>query len=58
MAKKSKIVYQEKYKKGSVVNKHEVKRILDENLDKILVEIRERTKYSDNTEGIVVELRF
>lgn len=58
MAKNNKIVYQEKYKKGSVVNKHEVKRILDENLDKIVVEIRERTKYSDDTEGLVVEIRF
>lgn len=58
MTKKSKIVYQEKYNKGSVIDKHEVKRLLNENLDKIVIEIRERTIYSDDTEGIVIELRF
>jgi hypothetical protein len=56
--KKASIVYQEKYKKGSVINKQEMLRLITENIDKIIIEMRERTVYSDKTEGIVIEVRF
>lgn len=55
---KAKVVYQEKYNKGCTINKSEMKRLIDENLNKITMEIRERKKYSDNTEGIVIEVRY
>ena len=57
MAKNS-ITYQETYKKGTVVDKLEIKKMLDDNIDNIVVEMRERTKYSDGIEGIVIELKF
>jgi hypothetical protein len=55
---KTKVVYQESYNKGSIINKSEVKRLIEENFDKIVMEIKQRTKYSDDTEGIVVEIRY
>lgn len=55
---KSKIIYREKYYKGNVVNSLEIKRMVDENIDDMTMEMRERTKYVDGTEGIVVELRY
>ena len=55
---KSKVEYQENYNKGTVVNKGEMKRLIDENFDKIVMEIRQRTRYSDDTEGIVIEVRY
>ena len=55
---KTKVVYQENYKKGSIINKSEMKRIIDENFDKITMEIKQRTKYSDDTDGIVIEVRY
>lgn len=55
---KAKAIYQEKYKKGTMVDKNEVKRLIDENIDKITMEMKERSKYSDGTEGIVIEIRF
>lgn len=56
--KKASIVYQEKYKKGNVINKQEMLRSITENFDKITIEMRERTAYSDKTEGIVIEIRY
>ena len=61
MSKKSKkigIIYQEKYKKGNEVDVWEIKKMIDDNIDDIIIEMRERTKYSDNTEGIVIELKY
>jgi len=55
---KTTIVYQEKYKKGVFLNKEEVKRMIDENIDKMSMEMRERKKYSDGTEGLVLEIRY
>jgi hypothetical protein len=55
---KPRVILQEKYKKGVVVDKNEIKRMVDENIEKIVVEIRETLKYSDGTEGIVIEIRF
>lgn len=55
---KAKVILQEKYKKGVVVDKNEIKRMIDENIEKIVIEIRETLKYSDGTEGIVIEIRF
>ncbi len=55
---KTKVVYQENYNKGSIINKNEMKRLIDENFDKVVMEIRQRTKYSDDTEGIVIEVRY
>lgn len=55
---KTKVVYQEKYNKGCTINKSEMKRLIDENINTITMEIRERKKYSDNTEGIVIEVRY
>lgn len=49
---------QEKYKKGVNINKQEVLRLLTENLDKITLEIRERTAYSDNTEELIISIRY
>jgi hypothetical protein len=60
MATKGKvsIVYQEKYKKGNIINKDEMKRLINDNIDAIKMEMRERTKYSDGTEGITIEVRY
>lgn len=58
MAKKSKIVLQQKYKKGVIANKTEIQRMINENIDKIVVELRETIKYDDGTESVVVEIRF
>lgn len=55
---KTKVIYQENYNKGSIINKTEMKRFIDENFDKICMEIKQRTKYSDDTEGIVIEFRY
>jgi len=55
---KTKVVYKENYNKGTIINKTEMKRLIDENFDKITMEIRQRTKYSDDTEGIVIEVRY
>ena len=48
----------EKYKKGSVINKQEILRMVTENIDKIIIELRERTAYSDNTEEVVISIRY
>ena len=55
---KTVITYQEKYKKGVFVNKEEVKRMIDDNIDKMTMEMKERKKYSDGTEGLVLEIRY
>jgi hypothetical protein len=55
---KPKLVYQEKYKKGNVINKTEMLRLITENIDKITIEMRERTAYSDKTEEIVISVRY
>lgn len=52
------INYQEKYKKGNVINKKEMLRLITENIDKITIEMRERTAYSDKTEEIVISVRY
>lgn len=52
------IVYQEKYKKGVFLNKEEVKRMIDDNIDKMTMDMKERKKYSDGTEGLVLEIRY
>jgi hypothetical protein len=46
---KTMVMCQEKYRKGTIINKKEMKRLIDENFDKITMEMRERTKYSDGT---------
>jgi hypothetical protein len=60
MAKKDKttIKYQEKYYKGTVIDKEEILRLISDNIDKITIEIRERTAYSDKTEEIVISVRY
>lgn len=55
---KATIVYQEKYYKGNVINKQEMLRLISENIDKITMEMRERTAYSDKTEEIVISVRY
>ncbi len=55
---KAKLTYQEKYKKGNVVNKKEILRLITENIDKITIEMRERTAYSDKTEEMVISVRY
>ena len=52
--KKVSITYQEKYKKGSIIDKQEMLKFITENIDNIIIEIREVTKYSDRTESIVI----
>lgn len=56
--KKTKVNHQEKYKKGNVINKNEMLRLITENIDKITIEMRERTAYSDNTEEIIISVRY
>lgn len=56
MANKPKIVYREKYYNGTVVNKSEIQRLINENIDKITMEIKERTKYQDGKEIIVIKI--
>lgn len=56
MANKPKIVYREKYYNGTVVNKSEIQRLINENIDKITTEIKERTKYQDGKESIVIKI--
>lgn len=58
MAKKNNIKYQENYIKGCYIDKKEIKRIIDENFDKIVIEIRQRTIYSDDKEGILIEIKL
>ena len=55
---KTVVTYQEKYKKGVFVNKEEVKRMIDDNIEKMTMEMKERKKYSDGTEGLVLEIRY
>ncbi len=55
---KDEIQYQENYKKGNVINKNEIKRMIDENIEAIIITMSKRTKYKDGTEGIVIEVRF
>lgn len=52
------INYQEKYKKGNVINKNEVLRLITENIDKITIEMRSRTAFSDETEEMVISIRY
>jgi phage-related protein len=56
--RKNNFLYQEKYKKGTIVNKREILRMISENIDKITIEMRERTVYLDKQEGIVIEVRY
>ena len=55
---KAKLTHQEKYKKGNVVNKKEILRMITENIDKITIELRERTAYSDKTEEMIISIRY
>ena len=55
---KPKLIYQKKYKKGNVINKKEMLKLITENIDKITIEMRERTKYSDDTEEIIISVRY
>lgn len=52
------INYQEKYKKGVVVDKNEILRLISENINEITIEMRERTAYSDKTEEIIISVRY
>lgn len=56
MTNKPKIVYREKYYNGTVVNKSEIQRLINENIDKITTGIKERTKYQDGKESIVIKI--
>jgi hypothetical protein len=55
--KKPKMILQEKYKKGVIANKSEIKRLVDDNFEKITMELRETIKYDDGSESVVVEIR-
>ena len=55
---KGKIKYQEKYKKGNVIDKTKTLHLLTENIDKITFEIRERTVYHDDVEEMVLSVKF
>ena len=52
--KKVSITYQEKYKRGSVIDEQEMLKFITENIDNITIEIREVTKYSDKKESMVI----
>lgn len=57
--KKPKIKYQEKYRKGSVIlDNDEVKKIMEDNQEKMVIEMRERTIYDNGDESMVIELKF
>lgn len=55
---KTNIKYREKYNKGRTVNKKEILRLMTENLDKMVIEMRERSSYSDGTEELIISIRF
>lgn len=55
--KKVSITYQEKYKKGSIIDKQEILNFITENIDNITIEIREITKYSDKKESMVIYIK-
>lgn len=52
------IRHQEKYKSGTLVEKEKVKKFLEENLDKISIEILEHIYYADNPEDISESFKF
>ena len=56
MTNKLKIVYSEKCYNGTVVNKSEIQRLTNENIDKITTGIKERTKYQDGKESVVIKI--
>ena len=56
MTNKPKIVYSEKCYNGTVVNKSEIQRLANENIDKITTGIKERTKYQDGKESVVIKI--
>jgi hypothetical protein len=55
MAKKT-IKRQETYQKGTFMEIKDVKKLLDNNVDNMVVELKERTRYSDDSESIILKL--
>lgn len=58
MSKIPKIIYQEKYRKGVIYQKWALKDLIDNNYSLLVPEILSKTKYSDGTESITVELKI
>lgn len=56
--KNPKIIVKAKYKKGNVINKHNMLKLINDNIDKITIEMRERTVYLDNTEEIIISVKY
>ena len=53
---KSKIIYSEKFNKGTEIDLSAVTKLIDENKESISVEILERGKMDDSSEFITVKL--
>lgn len=53
-----KVLYRENYNKNTMINKTEMKRLIDENFENISIFMKQRTKYSDGIESIVIEIKF
>lgn len=55
---KSHETYKEKYKKGTTVDTNSVLKILNENKDKLVIELRERSIYSDDSLSMLIHVKI
>jgi len=53
-----KLIYQEKYRKGTFVDKRQILKAMTENIDKLTIEAREKTISTGKGESIVIEVHF
>jgi hypothetical protein len=54
---KRKMTYQEKYKKGVILDPEEIKDIINDNIDNIRIELISRSVYDDNTEEMIISIK-
>jgi hypothetical protein len=55
---KEKFILNEKYRKGTFVDKRQILKLMTDNINRLSIEARERTISTDNGESIVIEVHF
>lgn len=53
-----KLIYLEKYRKGTFVDKRQILKLMTDNIDKLSIEARQKTISTDKGESLVIEIHF
>lgn len=58
MSSNKKLIYQEKYRKGTFINERKILKLLTDNINKVSIEIRQKTISTDKGESLLIEIHF